>query len=204
MVGNVVASGGMTLSAGNLTVANGSTGSTKVTVTPTGGYNGRIVWSLTATASSNPYSDLSACYSIGSLPVNGSSTTELTIGIGTACGAAAPSNGAAFRTLNQRALPRGKAQAEWSSTRAAGIYACVLLCGCFVGWRRKSPFSLTVIVILLLPLAGASLAGCGGGSDSKGSSTTTSSATTYTLVLTGTDSVNGAVTGSTTFTLTVN
>src|SRR5581483_7573795 len=100
MVGDVVASGGMTLNAGNLTVANGSTGSTKVTVTPTGGYNGRIVWSLTATASSNPSSDLSACYQIGSLslPVNGVSTTDLTIGIGAACEAAAPSNGAAFRT----------------------------------------------------------------------------------------------------------
>jgi subtilase family serine protease len=201
MVGNVVASGGMTLSAGNLTVANGRTGSTKVTVTPTGGYNGRIVWALTATGSSNPSRDLSACYEIGSLPVNGSSTTDLTIGIGTACEAAVPSNGAAFRSLRQRALPKGKTQAEWNSTRAAGIYACVLICGCFVGWRRKSPFSLTVL-ILLLPVAGVSLAGCGGGS-SKGSSATTSGATTYTLMLTGTDSVNNAVTASTTLTLTV-
>jgi subtilase family serine protease len=203
MVGNVVASGGMTLSAGNLTIANGKTGSTKVTVTPTDGYNGRVVWSLSATASSNASSNLSACYAIASLPVNGITTTDLTIGIGTACQSALPADRAAFRTLSQRALPKGKAQAEWSSTTATGIYTCVLICGCFLGWRRKSPFWLTVTVILLLPVAGASLAGCGGGSNSKGSSTPTLSATTYTLTLSGTDSVNGGLTASTTFTLTV-
>ncbi|HXP11875.1 MAG TPA: protease pro-enzyme activation domain-containing protein, partial [Acidobacteriaceae bacterium] len=66
MVGNVMASGGMTLSAANLTVANGSTGSTKVTVTPTGGYNGRMVWSLSATVAAGSSSNLTACYAIPS------------------------------------------------------------------------------------------------------------------------------------------
>jgi hypothetical protein len=66
-------------------------------------------------------------------------------------------------------------------------------------------------VVFLLPVAGMNLTGCGGGgagsSGTSGSATTPSSpvasATNYTVTLTGTDSVNGQVTGATTFTLTV-
>jgi subtilase family serine protease len=204
MVGNVMASGSMTLSAGNLTIANGSSGSTKVTITPVDGYNGRVVWSLAITASSNPSGNLTACYGIASVPVNGPSSATLTIGIGSACGSAAASSGAAFRMLRQRTLPAGKAQAQWSSAKATGICACALIFGCFAGWRRKSPFSLALMVILLLPIAGVGLAGCGGGgANSASSPATTSTSTTYTLNLTAADSVNGAVTASTTFKLTV-
>jgi hypothetical protein len=203
MVGNVVASGGMTLSAGNLTIANGSTGSTTVTITPTGGYNGRIVWSLAATASSNSSSNLTACYAIASLPVNGVSTANLTIGIGTACDPAQAADRTAFRTLSRRALPSSKNQAHWNNS-TTGIYACVLIGGCLVGWRRKGRLSLVVLVLLLLPLASANLIGCGGGGANSTGTGTTASATTYSLTLSGTDSVNNAVTASTTFTLKVN
>jgi type IV secretory pathway VirB2 component (pilin) len=193
----------MTLSAANLTIANGSTGSTKVTVTPTGGYNGRIVWSLAATASSNPSSNLTACYAIPPVLVNGVSTANLTIGIGTACQSTAPASGAALRMLSQRTLPNGKSQAG-NSTTTTGVCACVLICGCLVGGRRKWRLSLLLVVILFLPLASATLIGCGGGgSNSTNPPVTTSKATTYTLTLTGTDSVNGAIAASTTFTLTV-
>jgi hypothetical protein len=203
MVGNVVAGGSMTMSAGNLTIANGSTGSTKVTVTPTGGYNGRIVWSLAATASSNPSSNLTACYSIASLPVNGISTANLTIGIGTACQSAAPASGSAFRTLSPRIAANRKTHAHWSSTTTTGVYACALICGCLVGSRRKWRLSLMVVIFLLLPFAGANMIGCGGGAKSTSPPAPTPTATTYTLTLSGTDSVNTAVTASTTFTLTV-
>jgi hypothetical protein len=203
MVGNVTASGGMTLSAGNLTIANGSTGSTTVTVTPTGGYNGRMVWSLTATASSSASSNLSACYAIGSLPVNGVSTTNLTIGIGTACESALPANRVVFRTLSQRIVANGETGAHWSGTTTTGVYACALICGCLVGSRRKWRLSLTVVAVLLLPFAGANMIGCGGGAKGTSPPATTPTATTYTITLSGTDSVNNAVTASTTFTLTV-
>jgi subtilase family serine protease len=203
-VGNVTASGGMTLNAGNLTIANGSTGSTKVTVTPTGGYNGRIVWSLAATASSNPSSNLTACYSIASLPVNGISTANLMIGIGTACQSAAPASGSDFRILRQSTPPDSKTRAHWNSTTTTGVFACALIGGCLVGSRRKWRLLPGVVVVLLLPLAGANMMGCGGGGASSTSPpVTTPTATTYTLALSGTDSVNNAVTASTTFTLTV-
>lgn len=203
MVGNVTASGGMTLSAGNLTVANGSSGSTKVTVTPNGGYNGRMMWSLAAIASSNPSTNLTACYSIAPLLVNGISTANLTIGIGTACQSAAPASGSAFRTLSRRIAANGGTRAHWSGATTTGVYACALICGCLVGSRRKWRLSLMVVVFLLLPFAGANMIGCGGGTKSAGPPTTTPTTTTYTLTLSGTDSVNNAIADSTTFTLTV-
>jgi hypothetical protein len=203
VVGSVMASGGVTLSAANLTIANGNTGSTKVTVTPTGGYNGRMMWSLSATVAAGNAGNLTACYAIPSLPVSGISTANLTIGIGTACQSAAPATGAAFRTLSQRALPNGKTRAHWSGTTTTGVYACALICGCLVGSRRKWRQSLTVVTVLLLPFATANMSGCGGGSKSTGQPPTTPTATTYTVTLSGTDSVNTAITASTTFTLTV-
>lgn len=203
MVGNVTASGGMTLSTGNLTIANGGTGSTQVTVTPTGGYNGRMVWSLTASASSSTNSNLSACYAIAPLLVNGVSTTNLTIGIGTACESALPADRVAFRPLSQRMAANRETRAHWNGIRTTGVCACALICGCLVGSRRKWRLSLTVVVVLLLPFAGANMIGCGGGAKSTSPPTTTPTATTYTVTLSGTDSVNNAVTASTTFTLTV-
>jgi hypothetical protein len=203
MVGNVMASGGMTLSAANLTVANGNTGSTKVTVTPTGGYNGRMVWSLTATVAAGSSSNLTACYAIPSLPVNGISTANLTIGIGTACQSALPADRTAFRTLTPHIAANSEIRPQGNKTTMTGVCACALICGCLVGLRRKWRLSLTVLVVLLLPFAGANLIGCGGGAKSTSPPATTPIATTYTVTLSGTDSVNTAITASTTFTLTV-
>ena len=203
LVGNVLASGGLSLSAGNLAIANGSTGSTQVTVTPTGGYNGRLVWSLTATGSSN----LSACYDIASLLVNNISTTKLTIGIGTACNSALPADRGNFRPLDHRALADGKTQKQWSSKPAPGVYACLLICGCLAGWRRKG--RVLLVIMLVLPVAGANLIGCGGGGGGNNTGIpatppSTPTAPSYSVTLTGTDSVNASIAASTTFTLTVN
>ena len=201
-VGDVLASGGMNITVGNLTVANGNTGTTQITVSPTGGYNGRVVWSLTASGSGN----LTGCYAIPSLAVNGVSTTTLTIGIGSACNSALPSDHADFRTLERRAFEGGKPLGNWCIVPSAGGYACLLVCGCLAGWRRKRHLSL-LIVMLFLSAAGVSLIGCGGGGSGGGKSAGTTPPTpttsTYSLTLTGTDSVNSAITASTTFTLTV-
>ena len=198
MVGDVEATGSMGLSAGNLTVSNGSSGSTQVTITPSGGYSGIVVWSLSASGSGS----LTGCYSIPSLAVNGVTTTKLTIGIGSACNSALPANQANFRTIGQHARTNTPAQ---PARRAFPAYACLLLCGFLVGLRRKGRLSL-LLMIVLLPAISVSLIGCGGGSNnnsSSSSSTTTSTTSTYNVTLTGTDSVNGSITTSATFTLTV-
>ena len=73
-VGSSVATGAVTLTANNLSlVANGS-GTTTVSITPVGGYNGRLFWSLALTASSNG-SSLPGCYFIPTVPIDGATTT---------------------------------------------------------------------------------------------------------------------------------
>jgi subtilase family serine protease len=204
-VGNVLASGGITLAAGNLTIANGSTGATQVTVTPTGGYNGRVAWSLAISGSSS----LTACYAIPSLPVSTTGTTQLTIGTGAACTSVAPAERGEFRPLAQRTLASDRPQRHTSSTPATAIYAGLLICGLITGWRRRLPLSL--LVVLSLTVVATSLTGCSGNNTNSSTTTTTPPVTTppgttanYTVTLTGKDSVNSAITASTTFTLTIN
>ncbi|HMH12486.1 MAG TPA: S53 family peptidase [Edaphobacter sp.] len=203
-VGNVIASGGLSLTAGNLTIANGGTGSTQITVTPTAGYNGNIVWSLSSSGNST---SLTACYTIASLPVSKISTTQLTIGIGTACNSALPAERGNFRSLDQRTSTNDGPPTHRRSTTTTAMYASLLICGLLAGGRRRIRLPL-LLAIAFLTVTGLSLTGCGGGGNNTGTptmgtSTTPSSTTSYTMTLTAKDSVNSLVTASTTFTLTV-
>lgn len=196
LVGDVIATGGIGLSVANVTIANGATGNTQVTVTPVGGYNGRLVWSLSVTGNS---SNLTACYGISSLPVNSVSTTQLTIGVGAAC----TSPSAASRTV----MTSGSPQARWRGTPEAAVYAALLLCG--VLSRRRKLHWPSLLAVALLAVVGGGLVGCSGGGGTSGTPSTPTtptapSSTSYTLSLRGTDSVNPAITSATTFTLTVN
>ena len=196
LVGNVVATGGITIAASNLTVANGGTGSTQVTVTPTDGYTGRVFWSLTASGLSN----LTGCFAIAPLVVNNTTTTKLTIGIGSACQSAVPADKRRFRPLHSDA---NGARANGRSAPVPFLYAALLICGCVAWRRRKARFSIPVLLILFA-ITSANLIGCGGGGGNNiGTTTTTTTTTTYSITLTGKDSVNGAIGSSTTFTVTV-
>jgi subtilase family serine protease len=195
LIGTGTASGSMTLSAGNLTLNNNSTGSTQVSITPGGGYNGRVFWSLSITGSNaTGASNLTGCYSIAPTLVNGTTTAKLTLGLGTACNSPLPSAAHTLRGTRPAANP------GWRSFSFTGISLGLLLSASFARRRRKLGLYLALI---LLPLAGANLIACGGGSGSK-STTPSQPAVTYTMQLTGTDSVNTSVVASTTFTLTVN
>jgi hypothetical protein len=195
LVGDVVPTGGMTIAAGNLTIANGGTGSTQVTVTPNNGYSGRVFWSLTAPGTSN----LSGCFAIAPLLVNSAATTKLTMGIGSACQSAVPADKRSLRPVHNDA---NGARANGGSEPVPFLYATLLICGCLACRWRKA-FSIPVL-LFLLAIASANLIGCGGGGGSNaGTTTTTTTTTTYSITLTGTDSVNGAIAASTTFTLTV-
>jgi subtilase family serine protease len=205
LVGQVKAAGGFSLAVGNLTIANGSEGSTQITLTPTGGYTGRVVWSL---SSSSNASGLSACYRIGSPIVNGTSTTTLTIGVGSVCNAPSPAERKAIEPSGVRASDKEKNRFPWHGAPAMGVYAGLLFCSSLM--RRKRATRLPrLFVITLLMVVGVGLNGCGGGgSSSAGNSngtppTSPNNTTNYTLTLTGTDSVNTAIKASTTFTLTV-
>ncbi len=198
LVGSIVASGSFSLSVGNMAIPNGSTGKTQVTVTPSGGYGGEVLWSLALTGGSS--TPLSGCYGIEPLVVNNISTATLTIGVGAACNASPTSRGRL-----QLGAPR-KAQ---STLPAGSVYAGLLLCGCLAARRRRGRSMLLFVLAL-----GATVAGpvaCGGGGSSGGSTAGTSSSThsgstpaSYTMTLTGKDSVSGTITSSGSFTLTVN
>jgi hypothetical protein len=198
-VGNVRASGGLSLSAGNLSITNGSTGNTQVMVTPNAGYNGRVVWSL---AFSGASPTLTTCYEIPSLPISNVSTTQLTIGAGTACNSPLPAERGDLRPFGQRASASDEPPAHRRSTPPAAVYASLLLCGLVAGRRRGMRLSL-LLAIVFLTVAGAGLIGCGGNGNNTGTSTPPSKPN-YSITLTGTDSVNTSITASTTFTLTVN
>jgi subtilase family serine protease len=202
LVGNVIASGGFSLSAGNLTVANGGSGSTQVTVTPTGGYSGRVVWSLAFSGSSG---NLAACYAINSPVASGTSTTKLTIGIAAACNASLPAERGNLRQIATHAAMNDKNQTPRHSAPTVTAFASLLLWSSLRGLRRKMRRP-PLLAITLLTAAGLALTGCGGAKSSDGNSTPppAPASANYTVTLTGTDSVNALVHASTSFTLTVN
>lgn len=210
LVGNVLASGTIALGVGNLSLPANGSGTTNVTITPGDGYNGRLFWSLAITASSNN-SALTGCYSIPTIAVDAPSSAVLSLGVGTACSAALPAGNAQFRPMV--GLRAGKAReshpdgsdgaGDPGRTRPATIVASLLLLGLWPLARRRS---LAVLGLVLILSAGTwTLAGCGGGGSSNPvvSQPPPPQAVTYTLSLTGTDSVKAKLQASATFTLTV-
>ncbi len=208
LVGNVLASGGLSLQAGNVTVANGGTGSTQVLITPSGGYNGRLVWSITASSSAG---NLSGCYLIRSVPVSGATSTGLTIGVGTACNSPLSGQFRQLRLPIPHTAAANHAPEPWQRTSAMAVWAGLIVCGSLMGRGRRARLPI-MLVFGSLGFTCVGLGGCGGGSSSAATGGTTTKTTpgtapgttaNYTLTLTGKDSVNSAISASTTFTLTV-
>ena len=173
-VGNLQATGGLTLAATNLTLSNGTSGSTQVTITPNNGYNGRILWSLSLQAASTASAALSACYQLASPSVNGITTAALHLGVGAACGPSASGNAVLptrIKAASLQHLPQSPFERKPLLATSAGLL-CLL---CLPRRRRRVPL---LLVPAFLLLAGSSaLTGCGGGS-SQGSSPTPTPAPT--------------------------
>ncbi len=194
IVGDVLASGGLTLSAGNVTVNNGSSASTTVTITPNGGYSGAVMWSLSVAGASA--TSITGCYSIAPVRVSGATTDQLTIGTGAACTSAKANAQKLFRVVANRAA----AEDLPGLTAMGAVYTGLLFGGSFVSRRRKRS---CCWVVLLLLTAASGCGGSGGGQSATGPSNPAPVTSTLTATLTGADSVNGLITASTTFTITV-
>lgn len=188
-VGKLVASGALSLTVGDVTVPANGFAMSAVTVTPSGGYNGRLVWSLSLEGGDG--GALTACFSIPNLLVQGVSTTTLALGSGTACSSAQPSVRGGSRSLVVNPTARAAAATSWTPIAAAGLLLCCLL----PAVRHRRPLSL---VCLLLVGASAAMVGCGAASPSSAGGRST----TYTATLTGRDSVNTAVSAYTMFRVT--
>jgi subtilase family serine protease len=209
LVGSVEATGNFSVTVADLTMPNNSTAATQVTVTPTGGFDGELMWSLAVTGGSG--APLTGCYAVQPLVVNNVSTETLAIGLGSACNSASPSYQGHFQAGSGRARAAAAPAQQFPDMPAKGICAGILLCGCLAARRRK--WSVMLLATLAICISTASLLGCGGGgSSASGNSTGTNTSSgskttpiaTYTMTLTGRDSVNGAIYSSASFTLTVN
>jgi subtilase family serine protease len=181
-----------TLSATNITLTAGSTGTSTVTVTPQNGYTGTIGWKL----SGNPTVP-NACYTIANSTVTGPAVTA-TVTINTSnsgCTKGFHSGGTHSAAIDS---PSGRGPAP-----ALALFAAV---GAVFFARRRRGLG----ALLSLTLLGATLtvSGCG----TVGTSVTPTppptptyptTPGTYTLTLTGTDTASSTITAATTFTLTV-
>jgi Bacterial Ig-like domain (group 3) len=178
----------ISLSATNITISSpspGNSGTSTITLTSTGGYSG------TATVSASSSSALAANYGFGStgaqtasvaLSSGGTGTTTITITTVAASGSFQKSPGGNFRKTT--------AQIAAAGGTAVG---CILLL-LIPGIRRKRwPVALAMLVFLSV---GAGL-GCGGGTAGG------TPAGTYTVTISAVDSSNANITGSTTFTVTI-
>lgn len=202
LVGNAVASGTFAVAANNLTLSNNTQGRTQVTVTSSG-YSGRVFWSLKVTGSAS----LTACYLIPPVIATGVNTANLTIGVGTACNA--PLTAGIRRLKDAREQVASSAPPSRQLPAPVAITSAALTLWFVRRKRGRAPgltYLLPAAVLLLLTLG---TGGCGGG---KNTATTpapvtpvapVSAVSTYTLTLTGQDSVNTAISTSATFTLTV-
>ena len=175
---------GITVTATNMTISSpspGQTGTSTITLTSTGGYSGTV--ELVASGPSTLNVDGAFGSSSVPLAVNGTATTTLTITTVAAGG-------------NFRKGPAGNVRKTPAQIAVAGgtVAGCLLLL-LIPGIRKKRwPAALVMLVFLGV---GAGL-GCGGGT---GGGTPSG---TYTVTVTATDSSNANITGSTTFTLTIN
>jgi subtilase family serine protease len=214
-VGGTTTSGSFTLTATSVSVAAGSTGSSTVTATPSGGYTGTITWSVTL-----PSTLTIGCYTIANLPVTSTAPVNTTMAIYTsaaACAAAqaqaragviwhsfASASAKKLAAANPASAPSGS---PWKRLPLPAAFAGTLMLVCF---RRRSRLLRAVLslgAVVLISVAGLGLTACS--SSSSGSSPTTPTSTdsplgTYTLTLIGADSKTSTITNSTTLTLTVN
>lgn len=196
-VGGSSNSGSFTLSATNVTVSDGSSGASTITVTPQNGYTGTISWSVSGNTSLS-----NACYSISNTTVSGSGsvTTQMTIYTNASqCSSASLRGtkgkrrfiGASLTTSdNNPMLPPSRSQ-----MLTFGL--AIVLLGEIVRRRPRRLFNYAGLLALVLSFG---FVGCGSGSSSNSSDATKG---TYTLTIVGTDMNSSSITATTTMTLTI-
>ncbi len=194
--------GSFALAGGNLTLPAGGSGTSTLTVTPSGGYTGTVLLSFT---SSNPTALANLCSQFavtnlagqGTVAVIGASavTTQLTLDANPAdCTAGAFAVGG--RAAGRSAHP-GRRLPPWAPL---SLLALLLLGAAAVTLRRRAWLGLAALLAF-----GLAAVACGGGAPVNLTSTppATPPAGTYTITVTGADSVTSTNTASTTFTFTI-
>ncbi|WP_263357422.1 protease pro-enzyme activation domain-containing protein [Acidicapsa ligni] len=200
--------GTFTLKATGITVSDGNSGASTITVTPASGYTGTIDFSLD---SSNDNALQNICWAYGTqdssgngiLAVSGTSAVTTTLTIYTnatfcATQAAVQKNGkSALHTLRRSNTSSNNDSNRSKSTPGALALAGLLLFG-FAG-RYAKKFR-GVAGILLLIGVGFAISACGG---SNSNTIPNPAKGSYTMTLSGQDSSTASINATTTFTLVI-
>jgi hypothetical protein len=175
----------ISLTATNVTISSpspGNSGTSTITLTSTGGYAGTAVVSATSAS-------LNANYEFGA---TGATTANIVLTSG-GTGSTTMTITTAAASGNLQKGPTGKLTPARIAAAGGTVAGCLLLL-LIPGIRKKRwPAALVMLVFLSV---GAGL-GCGGGTGGAAPSGT------YTVTVTATDSSNANITGSTTFTVTI-
>jgi hypothetical protein len=178
-------------------VAQGSSGTSTITVTPSGGFTGGVAFALSGPSTLTNFS-----YCVNSATVSNTAAVTATITLFTTPSSCPAAAARAFSTpLQVGGSNSGRSHIELARAMAGTAFVSLFLLGFPAFRRRRWPM---LSALLMLGLCTLGVSGCGGGSSSStAAATTTSPKGTYTLTLTGTNStLNLAETTS--FTLTVN
>ncbi len=230
---NLTVSGGtvppaftMTPSPSTVTVSAGATGTSSIAFGSQGSYAGTVLLSYEVTSS-----NANSFYTDGCLGLSGAntdaSTGEVTVPTGgttatltfyTSSGNCSSSSGSmqpGFFRIKPMTAHGGQARSHAPFGGAVPLGASALAGLLLFGFRRKRSKLLATLGCLMLALAlGGFATGCGGGGGGTtgctgkscltGGGGTDVAAGTYTFVLYGADTVNGAITAQTSLTLTIN
>ncbi|MFZ0270394.1 MAG: S53 family peptidase [Acidobacteriaceae bacterium] len=193
------------LSATNVTVNQGSSGASTVSVVSQNSYAGTVGFTVTSTSTSlNTY----GCYTIANTAVtaNGTATPTLTIYTSqSSCTGVSGVHSFARLAGTRAAASHDNGPLGHTIPIGATAFAGVLLLG-----FRKSRKVWSLLSCFLVIVALGFAAGCGSSSGStpastsSGSTSTDVAAGTYTLTVIGADTTTASITASTTLTLTVN
>ena len=191
------------IAANDITVSDGSVGSSTVTVTPAGGYKGTIVFNLTTSSSAIG----SACFTVSNAIVTGTAAATTTLNIDT--NASRCVNTGAARSSTHRLVQKSGAPSHQSKgtgskpIAAAALFAGLLFAGAMGRYSRKLRSLAGVVLLVAMGTAGMAFVGCGGGGGSGSTTPSNPPKGTYAMTLTGQDSTTATITSSTSLTLTI-
>lgn len=202
--GGGTGSGTFALSATNVTLAQGSSGTSTVSILSQNSYAGTVAFAVTSTSTSL---NTNGCYTLGNTAVAAGATATATLTIytsRTACSGVSGAHSFARKGASTIAASHNNPLGKTIPLSAAAFTGVLLF-----GFRKsRKAWSLLSCLLLVAMLGLAS--GCGSNSGSGTSPSTTNPTSTdvakatYTVTIVGADTATSSITASTTLTLTVN
>jgi Pro-kumamolisin, activation domain/Bacterial Ig-like domain (group 3) len=189
--------GSFTLSATNLTIPQGGSGASTLTVTPANGYTGTVSW----TVSTNSSALANACYDLSNATVSGTTPVTAQMTIYTSASDCTSTTSSVTTTGKHHKIAVSTAQN--SAPNPVGVPAAIALAALLFGgyFGRRARRLRMLCALFVLAGLGFALSGCG----SSNTTTTTSSVSkgSYTLTITGTDTNVSSIAATTSMTLTI-